>query len=37
MVEFGEERGAEGEEEWESQEVAVEEVFVPVGAVGCVC
>lgn len=33
-VEFGEEGGEEGEEEREGEEVAVEEVFVPVGAVG---
>ena len=37
MADFGDQRGAEGEEEGEGEEVAVEEVFVPVGAVFGVC
>lgn len=36
MPELGYEGGAEGEEEREGEEVAVEEIFVPVGAVFCV-
>ena len=33
---MGEERGVEGQEEWDREGVAVEEVFVPVGTVFCV-
>lgn len=36
-MKFGEERGKEGEEEREGEKVAVKEILVPVGAVGCVC
>lgn len=32
-MKFGNEVGSEGEEERDGEEVAVEEVFVPVGAV----
>ena len=31
------ERGEEGEEKREGEEVAVKEILMPMGAVGCVC